>query len=197
MGSWQLKSSLAPLGFELSGQYPEFRAGVFSIVVDAARGRATIQVGPDTVARERPSPARIAAALAGFKKDVLNCSLDEDDFLARVLEAWQRARRLSAGSATARQPILAVLEELNWVSQARSFRLDPSSAGFKAVTRLGFAWDLYRLRRARRLSLGGRRLVLHAAVYDETRKRESYLWVPDDEQGNGTRFSGVSFREEI
>ena len=108
-----------------------------------------------------------------------------------------RGSRSSGGGGEPRQPVLDVLAELNWVSQPRGFALDPTTKAFKAVTRQSFAWDLYRLKRARSLTVEGRRLVLHAAVYDETRKRETYLWVPDDDKGNGTRYSALSFREEI
>jgi len=191
-----LAAALASQGLELGGQYPTFRAGLFTLQVDAERDRATVAFGPDEVARERPVPARLAAALAAFRAG-LERPLDADALLAALLTSWRRALRNAARpSSDARAPILDVLAELNLVTQGGAFRADPSARTFRPVTRHAFAYDLYRLRAARRLGVEGRRLVLHTAVYDDTRARGDYLWVPDDERGNGTRVARLSFQEE-
>jgi hypothetical protein len=192
-----LAAALQPLGFELGGQYPTFRAGVFTLQVDAEHDRATVSFGPDEVARERPSPTRLVAALDAWRRDVLDRPLDPDALLGSLQVAWKRAlRNAPRPSGDVRAPILDVLAELNLVVQGEAFRADPSARTFRPVTRHAFAWDLFRLRSQRHLAAGGLRLVLHTAVYDDTRTRRDHLWVPDDERGAGTRVARLSFQEE-
>jgi hypothetical protein len=192
-----LAAALAPLGLDLAGQYPTFRAGVLTLEVDADRDRATLSYGPDEVARERPVPAALATAVAVFRRDVQEAPFDEAAFLRSLQSAWRRAlRNAEKPAAEPRVPVLDVLLELNLVVQGEAFRADPSSRTFRPLTRHAFSWALHRLRRGRALSVEGRRLVLHTAVYDDTRARRDYLWVPDDDRGNGTRVARLSFQEE-
>ena len=192
-----LAAALAPLGLQLTGQYPAFQAGVFTLNVDAERDRALIGFGPDEVARERPTPARLAAAVQAFRSAQLEGPFEPDAWLGQLLAAWRRAvRNAPRPIADGRAPILDVLVELNFVAQGEAFRADPSARAFQPVTRHAFAWSLHRLRAARRMAVEGRRLVLHTAVYDDTRARRDHLWVPDDERGGGTRVARLSFVEE-
>jgi hypothetical protein len=192
-----LSAALAPLGLELAGQYPTFRVGVLTLEVDADRERATLSYGPDEIARERPVPAALAAAVAAFRRDVLEAPFDEAAFLRSLLSAWRRALRNAEKPATdPRVPVLDVLLEQNLVVQGEAFRADPSARTFRPLTRHAFSSALHRLRHGRALSIEGRRLVLHTAVYDDTRARRDYLWVPDDDRGNGTRVARLSFQEE-
>jgi len=192
-----LSAALAPLGLELSGQFPTFRAGVFTLSIDVEHDRATVAFGPDEVARERPVAARLAAAVGAFRADVLERPFDGSELLRNLLAAWRRAVRNAERPATdPRVAILDVLLELNLVAQGDAFRAEPSARTFRPVTRQAFAWDLFRLRRAQQLSIEGRRLTLHTAVYDDTRARRDHLWVPDDERGQGTRVARLSFQEE-
>lgn len=192
-----LSAALAPQGLELSGQYPTFRAGIVTLSIDAEHDRAVVAFGPDDVARERPVAARLAAAVAAFRADVLDRPFDGPALLSNLLVAWRRAlRNADKPSTDPRVPILDVLVELNLVVQGEAFRVEPSARTFRPVSRQALAWDLFRLRRAQQLSTGGRRLTLHTAVYDDTRARRDHLWVPDDERGQGTRVARLSFQEE-
>jgi len=191
-----LQERLGPRGLELKGQFPEFGAGPLEMAVDLARKKARLCFGPDEVASVAPTAEAVAAAVLGFLDELSGRPFDAPEFLRELLGAWARACRVADQPAGARLPILAVYLEVVLGRQPARFRADPSPRTFVACSRHAFAWDLLRLRRARELSVDGRRLVLHTAVYDETRHREDYLWVPDDEQGTGTRISHLSFQPE-
>jgi len=190
-----LAEALSADGLRVEGQFPELRVGPLVVTVDPRKGQARLAFGPDEVARERATPERIAQAIRTFRRELLEAPLDAPARLAQVYEAWRRARRLAV-EGDERVPVADVLTELNLVAQAPAFRASPSARTFKPVTRVAFAWDLYRLRRERALVHRGARLGLHTAVYDDTRQRVDHLWVPDDEQGGGTRVARLSFRRE-
>jgi hypothetical protein len=191
-----LAERLEPRGLALRGQFPELGAGPLAVVLDLPRKKARLDFGPDEVASVAPTVEAVAGAVLGFLDELNGRPLDAPAFLRELLGAWGRACRVAGQPGGARLPILAVYLDLVLARQPARFRVDPSPRTFVAYPRHAFAWDLLRLRRSRGLSVDGRRLVLHTAVYDETRHREDYLWVPDDEQGTGTRISHLSFQAE-
>jgi hypothetical protein len=191
-----LAATLAGQGLELSGQFPSFRVAAYSIEIDLERNRAAVNFGPDEAAAVLAGPESIAKAVLALEHEQAQRDFDPAAFLGDAWEAYRRLCRLAEQSPGVRMPILDVLVELNLLRQSGRFRIDPSARTFRAYERHAFAWDLLRLKRSASLRVDGRHLVLHTAVYDDTRARDNYLWIPDDERGNGTRTSHISFQAE-
>jgi hypothetical protein len=82
------------------------------------------------------------------------------------------------------------------LQQPPGFRLNPTQEKFVEYPRIRFSYDLFRLRQAGQFQAGEDRLKLHVANFDATTEKAKALWVPDNEAGDGTHYSYVSFTRE-
>jgi hypothetical protein len=193
----ELDEALKAHNLHLLGQFPEFRCGMLTILVDPKKSRARIQFGPEVIRQEKPVPQVMADTIRDVHKQVFARAHVNEVYLKALFNSYTRTCRYLGKISGERVPILRVLLDLNMVRQSDAFRADPSNQTFKPYGRTAFAFDLYRLKRSGKLTQEGRHLVLHTAVYEETKKRTDHLWVPDDGDGNGTRIAAISFRKEI
>jgi len=189
-----LESLLKGQGFELKGQYPELRAGFYSIEVDFDKAQASIWYGPkqELMGKARLSPSEVAKQVERTHKALTNRPLNEEGFLKRLHEAYLRTLSKIGRKEGEHAPILQVLAEYVFLEQDRRFYTDPRREHFKGYSRAFFSYDLYRLPTRRLL---GRELSLVVATRANTVKRENFLWVPTDDRGNGTVYSYLFFRE--
>ncbi|MFO7675821.1 MAG: hypothetical protein R6X12_05860, partial [bacterium] len=88
---------------------------------------------------------------------------------------------------------IELLSELILLIQPEAFRADPVRRRFLEYPRVQFSHDLYRLRQS---PPGGEAPRLHVAAFDSTTSRAKALWVPDNDQGEGTNYSHLSYPEE-
>lgn len=189
-----LENMLKEKGLELKGQYPELKTGFFTIEVDFDKAQANIWYGPkqELMAKARLTPAEVARQLERVEKTLVGRSLNEETFLKRLYESYLRTLSRVGRKEGEHAPILQVLADYVFLEQDKRFYTDPKKEHFKGYGRAFFSYDLYRLHQRKLL---GKELSLVVATRASTIRRESFLWVPTDDKGNGTVYAYLYFRE--
>ena len=94
-----------------------------------------------------------------------------------------------------RVPITEVLSHLVFLIQGPTFKSDPKRENFRGISRPQFAMMLYKIRDTKVKANNRYELYLTTATFDATRKRENFIWVPDNMRGEGTTYAFISFKE--
>jgi len=189
-----LENMLKEKGLQLKGQYPELKTGFFTIEVDFDKAQANIWYGPkqELMAKARLTPAEVDRQLERVEKTLVGRSLNEETFLKRLYESYLRTLSRVGRKEGEHAPILQVLADYAFLQQDKRFYTDPRKEHFKGYGRAFFSYDLYRLQQRKLL---GKELSLVVATRANTVRRESFLWVPTDDKGNGTVYAYLYFRE--
>jgi hypothetical protein len=153
------------------GPRPEWRLGELTVVVGAAR--AELRYAREPVGSCRPTPDAIIEAVQRVRARLVARSRGPDELLPALVAAYAAVLDERGARAGDRVPLVALRDQL---------------AGY---TRAQFAWDVARLRRERRLAVGGRRLDLGVATGHATARRSSVVWI-ENESGTGSYYQ--SFR---
>ena len=190
----KLEGFLKEQGFELKGQYPQLKAGLYTIEVDFDKAQTNIWYGPkqELMGRAKLSPSEVAKQVERTHKGLTGRPLNEESFLKKLHEAYLRTLSKMGRKEGEHAPILHVLAEYVFLEQDKKFYTDPRREHFKGYSRAFFSYDLYRLRQRRLL---GKELSLVVATRADTVRRERFLWVPTDDKGNGTVYAYLYFRE--
>lgn len=189
----ELDRHLRTQGLTLSGQYPDLKAGMFTIDPDFAAHKCTFWYGPkqERLDQCRLSVEEVASRLDKAKQQ-LGSSLDGDQFLAKLQRAYSR---VVGGHAVEPAPIVEVMAELAFLLQGQRFHQDPRREHYTSYSRADFSYDLFRYRESGLLDKGRERVHLAVATRAHTRQRRDFLWVPDDASGRGTTYSHLQIRE--
>jgi len=192
----QLVAGLEGSGLTVRGQLPLLRVGLFTVRVDFDAGSATVFWGPE-IERVKTGlalvPAELAQTLRSYNERLKQKAV-EPDKLARLLHnAYRRTSVLNSLAEGTRVFLLDLLSEIVILLQPEGFRANPAQEKFVEYPRIRFSYDLYRLKQSGRFEVGGERMKLHVANFDATTEKSRALWVPDNEDGDGTHYSYISF----
>jgi hypothetical protein len=152
------------------GPPPEWRFGELTVVIGAAR--AELRYAREPVGSSRPAPEAIVAAARRAADRLAARSRAPDELLPALAAAYAAVLRRRGARSGDRVPLVELRDELGG-------------------TRAQFAWDLARLRRERRLVVGGRRIDLGVATGHAAARRSQVVWIEND-GGGGSFFQ--SFR---
>ena len=150
-----------------AGPRPEWRLGELTIVV--APARAELRYAREPVGSSRPTPDAIRQAIARARDRLAARSRPPDAFLPALAAAYAAVRSARGAPPHARVPLVELRDQL-------------------PGTRAQFAWDLARLRRERRLAIGGLRLDLGVATGHAAAHRARAVWIEAD-GGGGSYFA--------
>jgi hypothetical protein len=153
------------------GPRPEWRIGDITVVIGPAR--AELRYAREPVAFCRPTPAAITEAIPRARARLAARSRAPDELLPALAAAYDAVLGERGGRSGDRVLLVELRDQLG------------------GYTRAQFAWDLARLRRERRLAIGGRRLDLGIATGHATARRSRVVWI-ENEGGGGSYFA--SFR---
>lgn len=192
----QLAQALEGSGMAVRGQLPVLRAGLFTLKVDFDAGTATVFWGPE-VERLRSGlkldPAGLATALRNWNDSLRKKAAAPEEFARRLHAAYRRACVAGGVAEGERVFLVQILAELVMMMQPESFRVNPAREKFVEYPRVRFSYDLFRLRQAGVAAAAGARLRLHVANFDATTEKARAVWVPDNDEGEGTYYSYISF----
>lgn len=180
----ELECLLKEQGINLAGQYPRLKAGLFTIELDFDNERVKLWYGPQQEYLSQCSLAadKVAEQTLQAKKQ-LGSALQPEEFLARLQKAVSRV----VGNAPDQPaPIIQVLGEMAHLMQTSHFYTDPSRENFKSYSRADFSYDLFRIR-----SVAGTKFRLSTATRAQTRNRRDFLWIPNNEIGDGMTYSQI------
>lgn len=185
----ELSKELGKNGLSLSGHLPELKVGLFVLEIDFDRWITKIWYGPkqENLTKCMLSVKEIAQQIIKQKQEI-GSKLDFEEFLEKL----QKAYILSGGSV--RGTPVSIIE----VQKRLSDILKENSASQNRIyTRADFSYDLFKLLRHKQSNLATVQVQLKVATRQFTRRRSDFLWVPDDEFGNGTTYSHLSVEGEI
>jgi hypothetical protein len=192
----RLVTGLEGSGMTVRGQLPLLRVGLFTVRADFEAGSATIFWGPEVEKLKsglKLAPAELATTLRRWNERLRQKSADPAKLAARLDAAYRRFCGLGGLPEGTRVFLLDLLTELVILMQPESFRLNPAQEKFVEYPRVRFSYDLFRLKQAGAFAVGDAQLKLHVANFDATTEKAKALWVPDNEEGEGTHYSYISF----
>jgi hypothetical protein len=186
-----LEKELLLVGVQLTGQYPELRAGLFTIELLFEKGKTAIWYGPkqELLGVCRLSAHEISKRLQAAKAE-LGSQLEGDKLVSKIKDAYSRAK---ADEDSELVPILRVLAELAYVLQSQKFHDDPRKENYRGYSRADFSFDLYRLQTYQPNGLFMEKPHLVVATRARTKSRRDFIWVPEDASGKGVTYSHLKF----
>ncbi|MEO0071695.1 MAG: hypothetical protein ABIK39_06410 [candidate division WOR-3 bacterium] len=196
----QLVTALDGSGLKIQGQLPLLRVGLFSVRVDFTSGKATIFWGPEVEklkSNVKLEPPALAKLLRAYQESLAKKGIKEPmEFLTRLWNGYQRVCLLRGISEGERIFLIDLLEELVLMMQPEGFKINPVRERFVEYPRIRFSYDLYLLKRSGVRTVAQRQVRFSVANFDATPDKAKALWVPDNEEGDGTYYSYISFVRE-
>ena len=189
----QLKELLEKDGLILKGQLPLLRAGFYSLKLNFELNFAAFYWGPEiqTIKAKIPlSVQEIYKTIHNYNEQLKKRAAAANDFYKNLQHAYQRYTSLNNIPYGNKVLLIDLLSELVLISQSTSFRADPSKDKFREYSRIQFSYDLYCLRQTPGQASS---LRLSVATFDATTDKAKSIWVPDNEQGDGTYYSYITF----
>jgi hypothetical protein len=191
----QFVAGLDGSGMAVKGQLPLLRVGLFTVRVDFDAGSATVFWGPEIErlkAGLKLAPAGLARMLRAYNDRLKQKSVEPEKLARQLHTAYRRICLLNNLNEGTRVFLLDLLAELVLLLQPEGFKLNPAQEKFVEYPRIRFSYDLFRLKQAGVFEVGGDRMKLHVANFDATTEKAKALWVPDNEEGDGTHYSYIS-----
>jgi hypothetical protein len=189
----ELKTLLEKDGRQLHGQYPLLRIGLFTLKLDFEFGNATLFFGPE-IEKLKSSiqlqPDSICRELKKFDDMLQKEQFNAEEMLKDICQAYKRRLLLTNKSYGEKLLITDVLEEFVILKQSNKFSIDPRRENYREYPRIILSYLLYRLRKSH---VNQQSMRLHVATFDATVNRLRSIWVPENEKGDGTYYSYISF----
>ncbi|MEO0283883.1 MAG: hypothetical protein ABIN17_02270 [candidate division WOR-3 bacterium] len=192
----ELEEALKEQNLSLRGHYPELKTWLFTIELLFDKGYATIWYGPkqERLAQCSLSVSQVTKKIFELKKQ-LGSQVNEEEFLKKLYYAYQRKLIIKGDKNGTALPIIEILPEVAYLLQEPRFHKNPKKEYYKSYTRCDFSYDLFRILNSEKNKIFNCRLSLVVASLAHTKKREDFLWIPNDEKGNGTVYSHLKFEE--
>lgn len=193
----ELAELLKPHGLDIRGNFPELKCGILTLLFSFKKGGSVrIYYGPkiSLLKKVRVEAKKIAEEIVSLLKELNDPPLDDEQFIKELYISYSRAfsreGRKNEGKQISAVPIGAIMQEIAFLKQKRSFCIDPKKENFISYGRVKFSYDLARLK-VRRFEKKEFRLVV--ASMEQTKKEETSLWVPKIPQGSGTHYAFAVF----
>jgi len=189
----ELNKRLSKTGKKIKGQYPILRIGFYTLKMDFQFGEATLFFGPEIekIKSKIPlDPNTISETIEEYDKELKSVKSKTEDMLKILLEAYNRALKLSSKTSGEKLLITDVLNEFVMLKQSRKFLVDPQKIHFHEYSRVKLSYLLYFLKNSGLFEKGVR---LHIATFDATTDKTTSIWIPENEEGEGTHYSHISF----
>lgn len=195
----EFSREVAAAGMRVLGQLPLLRVGWYAVEVEFGLGRAALFWGPQAERLESSLPLS-AGGLAGEirrrRESGLAQAARPEELMPRLRQAYRRHCLSSGAPIGGRVFLIDLLAELCFLNQTKQFRTDPIRPKFTEYPRPRFSLELHLLRTDSSGLAARSGVRLHVANFDATTERARALWVPDNEDGDGTYFSYISFTGE-
>ena len=191
----QFREILRNDGKRLRGQYPLLKIDFYTLQLDFEFGEATLYFGPEIekIRSKIPlQPEIIFETIKKYDSDLRTVKLTAEDILKTLYEAYSRRLRLNNKSLGDKLLITDVLNEFVMLRQSKKFFADPQKTNFHEYSRVKLSYLLYFLKKS---DLSDKGLRLYVATFDATTDRMHSIWIPENEHGEGTYYSYISFEK--
>jgi len=191
----QFKEILQNEGKKLRGQYPLLKIDFYTLRLKFEFGEATLYFGPEIekIRSKIPlQPKVIFETMKKYDSDLRTVKLTPEDILKTLYEAYSRRLKLNNKSFGDKLLITDVLNEFVMLKQSKRFFADPQKANFREYSRVKLSYLLYILKKS---DLSDKGLKLYVATFDATTDKMHSIWIPENEHGEGTYYSYISFEK--
>lgn len=191
----QLKQLLESDGKQMSGQYPLLRIGLYTLSLNFEFGEATLYFGPEIekLRSKIPLEPRTVAEIIKKTDDALKAiKSTPEDIFKDLSEAYEHSLRLTNKSFGEKLLITEVLHQFVVLKQTKQFFIDPQRKNFREFSRVMLSYMLYLLKKAH---FSERGMKLYIATFDATVDKRNAIWIPENETGEGTYYSHISFEK--
>lgn len=192
----ELAKELKSLDMSLEGQYPNLKAGFFSLQLDFTKDILKLWYGYE---QELLGEYRILGNAKEVKKQIESflknggSGLEPEAFIDKLKKAYQFLLQHKNEHNNQGIPIIQVwLRMASWEIQSDQFQQEPLTKNMKDYSRADFSYDLYKSQKI----ASQKGLHLTVAVKAYTQNRQDYLWIPSNDRGDGSVFSFIKFEEK-
>ncbi len=177
---------------EIKGQLPILRVKFYTIRFDFANGEALIWWGPEKelIKKVGLEPNLILESIKSFDENLFKMWNNPDDFIKILKLAYERYIKLNNFTDGEKVNLFDLLPECVMLIQGKSFKIDPTKNHFTEYSRIQFSYDLYKMKTMQ----PNQNIQLSVATFAITEDRAKSLWVPDNEQGDGTYYQSIAFK---
>lgn len=190
----KLASLFSADGIRVRGQYPTIRIAWYTVKMDFEFGEAELFYGPEIekIRSKIPlHPGLIYDAIKKFDAELRTAGKDPDKLLGDIRSAYQRALKIEGKQPGDKALITEVMNQFVMIRQTKKFRVDPKKIHFQEISRVEFSYIVHAIKNTRAGDLR-----LHVATFDATVDKAHALWIPEDEEGEGTHYSYLSFERD-
>lgn len=189
----KLEGLLQSRQIALTGQYPNLRAGLFTIKMDVKNWQVILWYGPEQERLEKCAlDAETVANRIVKQSDTLGAQLDPKQYIEILSNVYKKVRLEPSSDETV--PIIQLLPEMALALQDKAFLKDPNKENYMPYSRADFSFDLFKFKRCNQTDLPIL-VQLTVAARAHTTDKSKYLWIPDDLKGNGSTYSHIRIRE--
>jgi len=191
----QLTEILQKEGKKLRGQYPLLKIDFYTLQLNFEFGETTLYFGPEIekIRSKIPlQPEIIFETIKKYDDDLRTVRSTPEDILKTLHEAYSRRLTLNSKSFGDKLLITDVLNEFVMLKQSKRFFADPQKANFREYSRVKLSYLLYLLKKS---DLSDKGLRLYVATFDATTDKMHSIWIPENENGEGTYYSYISFEK--
>lgn len=193
----ELKEELEKNNFSFSGIFPNIKIGLFTLEINFDLNTCQLFYGPKIERLKTKIPLHPQTIVKTLKDylNYLNQPFNPNEYFKKLLSAYERFlffQKLNFGEKVF---LTELLSELIFLLQKKEFYLDPKRENFQEYSRINFSYDLYRLKTFLGNQLENYTFKLWIAPFDATLDRKKSIWIPNNEMGEGTYFSYISFEK--
>lgn len=190
----QLDSLLNNYGMKLEGNFPKFKTSIYSLKADMNSYKVNLWFGneQELLGIYKMVPEEIVNAILKENQRIKGREFNKEQFRIDLYKSYEMClcrNKMAPGEAVL---ITEILPILTFIQQDAKFIRDPKKANFKEYDRVLFSYDLYKLKDR---IYQNKELVLVTATHAETKNRSGFIWVMENEQGEGTPRSRLKFVE--
>ncbi len=187
----KLTSLFSADGKQVKGQFPIIRVAWYTVKMDFEFGETEVFFGPEVekiLSKIPLHPGAIYDEVRKFDEKLKSSCKEPEKLLSNIRSAYERVLRIEGKQPGEKVSIIEVMNQFVLVNQTKKFRADPSKTLFRETSRVMFSYIVHLLKKTHAAGLR-----LHVATFDATVDKTRALWVPEDETGEGTHYSYLSF----
>lgn len=191
----ELTALFAQEGKKIRGQYPILRMGIYTLKIDFEFGSVDLFFGPEVEKIKSKIPLQavtVFETVKKFDKDLHASKMTAADMYETLHEAYKRRLIMTGQSFGEKTPIMKVLSEFVLLQQSKQFLIDPQKSKFRGYSRVTLSYLMYFLKRSEFFE---KNIRLHVATFDATVDKMNTLWILENDEGEGTHYSHISFEK--
>lgn len=192
----RIKEFFQKENIKIKGQFPNLRIGLYTLKMNFEFGEATLYFGPEIerIKSKIPlEPMTIYQTVKQYDEELKDIKFEPYEFHQDLLTAYQRRLSLLNKPCGEKLLITEVLSEYVITKQPPQFFTDPRKENYKEFSRTKLSYLLYRYKNS---ELSIKKPRFYVATFDATTDRRRALWIPDNEEGEGTYYSYIAFEKD-